>query len=341
MLNTEHEQRLTHVAIAVILNKGKVLIAKRKDNVHQGGLWEFPGGKVELGETLIQALFREIKEELGIEIQTTQPLIKLSHEYPDKSVLLETLLVSKYNGRYYCSDKENKVQYGLEGQVVKWVELDDLKNFSFPLANQSIIKALIFPDTYAISIDPFTNKVDSNSIQQFLKEFRQTCCQYPFIQLRIKSIDSEILNDIAQECLTIAEQQKAKIFFNSSMDLSATLHSLSAGIHLSSQHLYDQHYLSHHRQHFPDQLMAASCHCLEDIKRANQLNLDFIVLSAVMPTHSHPEQKPIGWLKFEKLTALATMPVFALGGMHSNDINQVQYSGGQGIAGISALWCKK
>ncbi|MCK5697053.1 MAG: Nudix family hydrolase [Gammaproteobacteria bacterium] len=340
MLNTEHEPLVTHVAVAVILNKGRVLISKRGKNVHQGGLWEFPGGKVELGETCQQALLREIKEELGIYIQKTRPLIKILHSYPDKKVLLETLIVSDYEGYDYSLEQNNQSQHGLEGQMVKWINLDDLNKYAFPVANQSIIKALLLPDTYVISPDPFTNYLDSHKISQFLAEFAHTSHQHSLVQLRIKSLDNdtEQLNAIVQQCLDIAQQQNTHIIFNSSMNLSVAIQQQSTGHHLTTQHLYDTHYVTHYRQHFPDHLLVASCHCLEDIRQANQLELDFIVLSAIMQTQSHPQQKPIGWLAFERLTAVATMPVFALGGMNINDMNQAQSFGAQGIAAISALW---
>ena len=124
---------LIHVAVAVIVNEQKqVLIALRQAHQHQGNLWEFPGGKVELGETTELALTREVKEELGVEIAKATPLIEIRHDYQDKSVLLDVWSIRDFKG-------ETK---GLEGQIIKWCPIEALTDFDFPAANQTIIKAI-------------------------------------------------------------------------------------------------------------------------------------------------------------------------------------------------------
>ncbi|MCE9679880.1 8-oxo-dGTP diphosphatase MutT [Shewanella sp. AS1] len=122
-----------HVAVGVILNSNnQVLLAKRPQNLHQGGKWEFPGGKVETGETTSQALVRELKEEVNLTIELTEPLMVISHDYPDKQVLLDIHTVNHFSGE----------AEGLEGQQVEWVELTQLANYDFPEANKPIIDAL-------------------------------------------------------------------------------------------------------------------------------------------------------------------------------------------------------
>jgi len=122
-----------HVAIAVIVNEQKqVLIALRQSHQHQGGLWEFPGGKVEAGESIEAALEREIKEELGIEIANATPLIEIRHDYNDKSVLLDVWSTTQFNG----------VPQGSEGQMIQWCEIAALRDFEFPAANKPIINAI-------------------------------------------------------------------------------------------------------------------------------------------------------------------------------------------------------
>ena len=124
---------LIHVAVAVIVNEQKqVLIALRQAHQHQGNLWEFPGGKVELGETTEFALLREVKEELGLEIVKATPLIEIRHDYQDKSVLLDVWSTCEFEG-------EAK---GLEGQTIRWCPIEELTEFDFPAANQTIIKAI-------------------------------------------------------------------------------------------------------------------------------------------------------------------------------------------------------
>ena len=122
-----------HVAVGVVFDvDGKVLITKRPKYVHQGGLWEFPGGKVEPGEGVRSALTRELQEELGIEIIAAQPFLQIPYAYPDKRVLLDVWLVESYKGQ----------ARGAEGQAIDWLAPEVLYERSFPAANRSIIKAI-------------------------------------------------------------------------------------------------------------------------------------------------------------------------------------------------------
>ena len=115
-----------HVAAAVIRGAdGRVLIARRPDDKHQGGLWEFPGGKVEEGEVVQAALSRELEEELGIRVSAARPLIQVHHDYPDKHVLLDVWEVSAFTGE----------PHGAEGQPLAWVAPRDLGQYEFPEAN--------------------------------------------------------------------------------------------------------------------------------------------------------------------------------------------------------------
>ena len=133
---------IVHVAVAVIVNdSGEVCISLRHKDVHQGGLWEFPGGKIEQGETVEQALKREIKEELNLSILTSRPLIKINYNYPDISVCLHVQTVKSYSGQ--------AVSVG--SQIVKWVNVSHLSNFNFPVANKPIITAIQLPERYLIT----------------------------------------------------------------------------------------------------------------------------------------------------------------------------------------------
>lgn len=340
MPNTEPDStinRILRVAVAVIVKDNRVLLSKRAKNVHQGGLWEFPGGKFEADESIEQALFREIKEELGIHIKQSQPLIKLIHHYPDKSVLLETQLITQFEGKQYSIDDKPE-QYGLEGQAVKWVKREALDTYQFPQANKPIINALRLPDRYLISPDQLSEKADSQSIKQFLEEFSQSCQHHKMIQLRIKSLENKQLNKMLEALFEIAQKQQVQVLVNSSMCLEQANIQLSSGIHLTSAHLHDSKFIKQYRAQFSHKMIAASCHCQKDVERANELELDFIVISPVKKTTSHPCQESIGWLQFKKLTDMAKIPVFALGGMKRADIKEAQKHGAQGIAAISSLW---
>ncbi|PCJ91060.1 MAG: 8-oxo-dGTP diphosphatase MutT [Porticoccaceae bacterium] len=125
---------VVHVVAAVIVaDDKKILLAKRPDHVHKGGLWEFPGGKLEDGESPSQALSRELEEELAISVLEATPLLKIQHDYPEKSVLLDVWQVTKFSG---CAK-------GNEGQPIVWVKADELKEYQFPEANQPIIDELL------------------------------------------------------------------------------------------------------------------------------------------------------------------------------------------------------
>jgi 8-oxo-dGTP diphosphatase len=126
--------RLIHVAAGVIVAAGgQILIARRPESAHQGGLWEFPGGKVEAGESVEAALARELQEELAIVVTACAPLLEVHHNYPDKSVLLDVWLVTAFTGE----------PHGNEGQPVRWVDVAALNNYTFPAANAPIVAAVI------------------------------------------------------------------------------------------------------------------------------------------------------------------------------------------------------
>lgn len=119
-----------HVAVGVLFDaRQRVLIAQRAAQRHQGGLWEFPGGKVEPGECVEVALARELREELGIEVQSSQPLLQVAHDYGDRRVLLDVRQVERFSGQ----------PRGLENQPIAWVELSALDQYAFPAANRAIV----------------------------------------------------------------------------------------------------------------------------------------------------------------------------------------------------------
>lgn len=124
--------KVVHVAVGVIFRGTDIFITLRPDNVHQGGKWEFPGGKVEEGETLLEALSRELAEEVGIDVIGTQPITIITHDYGDKIVKLDVHRVSEFTGE----------PHGKEGQSSKWVNVNELEASDFPEANIPIITAL-------------------------------------------------------------------------------------------------------------------------------------------------------------------------------------------------------
>ena len=143
-MSADPSHRRIHVIAAVIRDaQNRALIAKRPDHVHQGGLWEFPGGKLEDREPRFEGLARELREELGIRVTDARPLLDIRHDYPDKSVRLDVWLVTGFDGE----------AHGAEGQPVRWVAANELDEYEFPAANGPIVRAAQLPERYLITPD--------------------------------------------------------------------------------------------------------------------------------------------------------------------------------------------
>ncbi len=125
-------QEIVHVAVGVIIREQQFFLTKRLKHAHQGGKWEFPGGKVEKGETVAQALHRELHEEIAIDVLSCQPLLKVNHDYGDKEVLLDVYLVDHFQHEPIAQ----------EGQSSGWFSLNDLVELNFPEANKAIVEKL-------------------------------------------------------------------------------------------------------------------------------------------------------------------------------------------------------
>ena len=306
-----------HVAAGVIVNPaGEILIAKRPEHLHQGGLWEFPGGKVEEGEQVAKALARELHEELGITVTHQRPLIRVQHDYPDKSVLLEVFYVDQFEG-----DAQ-----GREGQLIEWVIPDNLRSYTFPAANQPILYAAQLPDSYLVTPEPGDEQV-------FLKLFEQALSRgIKLIQLRAHSLDDKSYVSLANKCQKFCRQYNARLLLN--RDPAVLEHVGADGIHLTTSQLL----ACTKRPVAKNKLFAASCHTVEDIEHAASINADFVVAGSVKSTTTHPGATPLGWQQFQALTEKAVMPVYALGGMQPGDKQDAWQHGGQGIAAISSLW---
>jgi 8-oxo-dGTP diphosphatase len=312
------EPRLIHVAVGVILDSdGNILIAKRPDNTHQGGLWEFPGGKVEQGETLFAALQRELREELAIEITTIEPLIKIRHDYGDKIVLLDVHKVTHFTGE----------PRGNEGQPVQWVAPESLHDYEFPAANRPIITAINLPQRLLITGE-FT---DSENFLAHIESALKNGIR--LVQLRLQK--AEILLTIVESVVELCKKNSAKLLINTTPELFSKLSCYqNTGLHLNSKNLL----ACNARPVKTEVLLSASCHDENEIEHAQKIGVDFVCLSPVLPTKSHLHAENIGWGKFTQLIETTTVPVFALGGMKESDLAIALEQGAQGVAGISAWW---
>ncbi|GMQ89515.1 MAG: Nudix family hydrolase [Gammaproteobacteria bacterium] len=317
MQNTEPD-RVLHVAVAAIVNTaGQVLVSQRPEHVHQGGLWEFPGGKIESGESVQGALQREIHEELGISIVRQHPLIRIPFQYPDRSVLLDVWVVDAYQGE----------PHGKEGQPVKWVAIDSLSGEHFPAANQPIISALQLPSKYLITPEP------TPTDKGFVKHLHACLDKgVRLVQLRAKNLDKDDYCALAREVIGLCHKYDAKILLNTEAGLVQALG--ADGIHLTSQRLQQ----TRERPLPTGYLVAASCHTLDELHSAQSAGADFAMLSPVLPTASHPDASPLGWPAFSQNVDRIAIPVYALGGMKPAHCETAIAHGAQGIAAIRALW---
>ena len=308
---------MIHVVAAVIRNAdGEILTTLRHHHLHQGGLWEFPGGKLELGEQPLKGLQRELREELAIEVERATPLIQIPHQYPDCSILLDVWEVNRFSG-------EPK---GVENQQLRWSSLDDLIASELPEADQPVLTALQLPDRYLI-----TGKAES--LEQFLEKLEKALLNgIRLIQFRAPELEPEPYIELAVEVVDRAHQYGARVLLNG--DPKWIERTGADGIHLNGHRLKELT----DRPLGENFLISVSCHNEEELRQSAEIGVDFALLSAVLPTQTHPDRTPLGWDKFSRLVKTTPFPVYALGGVDQSHVARSRQDGGQGVAAITAFW---
>lgn len=309
--------RIVHVAVGVIRDaSGAVLLQQRAANSHQGGLWEFPGGKLDAGEGVVEALARELYEELAITVQSADPLIRVHHSYPDRRVLLDVWDVSGYGGR----------PVACEGQPLQWVEPAHLPSFQMPAADRPIVNALRLPRRMAITPEPEPDRA------RFVASACTAGRRTGLLQLRAHTVPRQELVQLARQLADAAGASNGfKLVINA--DPSHLAPVAGAGLHLSAARLRQQ------SQRPPwEGWVGASCHSPEELALAASLPLDYALLSPVLPTASHPEAAALGWSRFARMIDSVPIPVYALGGMQADHYVDAVQSGAQGIAAMRQFW---
>ncbi|SDR77984.1 8-oxo-dGTPase [Halopseudomonas xinjiangensis] len=311
--------RRIHVMAAVIRDPaGRILIAKRPDHAHQGGLWEFPGGKLEPGEQRNVALARELREELGITVARARPLLDIHHDYPDKSIRLDVWQVDEFEG----------VAHGAEGQPIRWVAADDLDEYAFPEANAPIVTAARLPPRYLITPD----LTDRNALFAGLQAASENGVR--LVQLRQTHLDPDAYRKLAD-----AAMEHFGSAFTWMLKGDHPPPQAGAGWHLSARQLR-QFAAAGWRRTDNIAWLAASCHDEEELKLADRVGVDFVTLSPVLPTQSHPGSPSLGWERATSLLRSTNLPAYLLGGLSDSNLSQVFEAGAQGIAAIRALWLR-
>lgn len=308
---------MLHVVVGILTNKQtEVLITKRRSGTHLAGLWEFPGGKLESGESRLQALSRELHEELGVVITQAKPLIRIHHHYPERDVLLDVWKVTEY---------ENQ-PFGREQQPLQWVMPDQLHRFELPPADGPILKALLLPEYYVV-LDA-DNRSLSELQEQIVLNAEQQCSVF---LLRGKLLNQEQYTAIAIDLIEFTRQMNLRLLLNSTVDQVIRLG--ASGLHLSTQAAS----CLEHRPLGNNYILGASCHNAKELEHAQHIGADFALLSPVCHTQSHPDSRPLGWEQFFSMSDQVNIPVYALGGLDVDDIDTAKQYGAQGMAGISAF----
>lgn len=289
------------VAIAILLHKSKVLVGWRQANQHQGNKHEFPGGKIEEGETPEQACRREVYEEVGIGLKEWHQFDVIRHEYED-------IIVTLHLFHTYVPDE----LLSLIHQPWSWFSRDQLADLNFPKANSTIIERLIW--SHLIKISDQVDELPKTNSQMYLR------------------IESKDIEKLQQQLIKLSEQQLLKLIVNVDVwqQLNTVLQEKIKTVHLKQSQLM--------QLKKGDLVVAkryiAACHDAVSVQHAHQIGCDAIFLSPVNPTATHPNSKVLGWDGFAALAQNSDTPVFALGGVAPADLEQAQKHNAYGLAGI-------
>ena len=307
---------VVRVAAAVLLRgDGAVLLAQRPVGRAYAGYWEFPGGKLEPGEAPREALIRELREELGIVVRRASPWFIQEFVYPHAHVELHFFRVFAWDGELV----------GHDGQAFAWQAPGGYTVAPLLPANTRILAALALPPIYGISCagdvgeEVFLARA-GNALARGLR----------LIQLREKDWPLARRDALAQRLVPLAHRFGAKVLLNGTAGDARRLG--CDGIHWTSAAL------SQASERPTDTIVAASCHTRHDLARAFDLDLDFAVLGPVAATPTHPQAAPLGWDGFAATVAGTRLPVYALGGLDSDDLTNAIDHGAQGVALRRAAW---
>jgi 8-oxo-dGTP diphosphatase len=306
------------VAAAVLRRAdGRVLLACRPASKVYAGYWEFPGGKVEPGETEQQALVREIREELAIEVTACRPWVTQIYAYPHATVRLQFFIVTAWEGE----------PQAVEHSALSWQRPQAIDLAPLLPANGPILRGLLLPEEYAISN---AAEVGREAFLQALR--RRVAGGLRLLQLREIAYSPEAMTELAEAVMGILHPYGGKLLINNDIALA---HRVRAdGVHLTARQAASL-------RERPDlALVGVSCHNRDELEQAQRLAADFAVLGPVQRTATHPEREPMGWQAFAQAISGSSIPVFALGGLQRSDCNLAWQHGAHGLAMIRGSWAE-
>ncbi|MDQ2701595.1 MAG: Nudix family hydrolase [Pseudomonadota bacterium] len=292
--------------------RGRVLLARRTEGRDLAGLWEFPGGKREPGETPEAALARELHEELGIVPEIGPAVIAVPSRYPHKRLRLDVRRVDAWQG----------TPKGLDGQALAWVPPHKLTSYAMPGADRPVVAALLQPDRYLV-----TPAAEDAGHGNWLAALERVVAQDEIRRVHLRNVPLPL----AKEAAALCRAADVEVLVNGDIALARELR---VGVHLKAAQLAGMA-----QRPLPAALLvAASCHDAADLAHAERLRCDFAVLGSLAATPSHPGVEPLGWEGFAALREHATLPLYAIGGLGPDDIATARAHGAQGIAAIRSLW---
>ncbi|HZW26591.1 MAG TPA: Nudix family hydrolase [Gallionella sp.] len=322
-----NEPKIVEVSAAILQRPdNSFLLAQRPPDKIWAGYWEFPGGKVERGETARHALVRELREELGIEVEAAYPWITRVFAYPHATVRLSFFRVTSWSGELHPHEGQQFAwQAALTPPFSRERERGQITVAPVLPANMPIMRALELPTLYAISnaaelgMDAFLHRLEA-ALANGLR----------LVQLREKNLSRDELRELARRVLVLAHAQGAKVLLNGDVELAQEVG--ADGVQLTGTQLAQ---LS---ERPAVEWCAASCHNADELHRAETLGCDFALLSPVLPTKSHPGAPHLGWENFAAIAAGSTIPVYALGGLTHDDMETAWQHGAHGISLLRQAW---
>jgi 8-oxo-dGTP diphosphatase len=309
-------KKIVHVAAAVITRPdGSFLVGQRAADTFYPGYWEFPGGKVEAGETPRDALIRELHEELDMEVLEAWPWLTREHIYEHAHVNLHFFEVPAWRGEIH-----DRVHAALSWQQAATMDVEPM----LP-ANGPIIKALRLPRRMGI-----TQAAEIGIDTQLARLDHALAGGLRLVQIREPGLSPPDREAFARAVLARTRAAGAIALINDDVDLATRLG--ADGVHLPARRLTELNTR-------PDlEWVGASCHTRDELEQAAALGLDYALLGAVKPTASHPERDGLGWAGFADRIHTLPLPVLALGGLKPDDLDTAKAHGAHGVAGIRSFW---